>query len=307
MRILIAEPSRIGRNILQRMLEEGGHQVESAETAQEALARVEMDHDIDVLVTAIEFEGMSGLELCWSARLHAGPNRPLFIMVISSSTDEEKLAEALDVGADDFIAKPPRKVELLARLRSAARILEFQRELVKLASYDALTDLRNRRAFFQMLEEAEASPEPRTIILLDIDFFKRVNDQHGHDAGDCVLKEVANRLRSIDSAFARVGGEEFALLFKGGLDKAGIMAEAARRAIAASPMLTPAGELAVTISLGVAQRGGNTPFEQVMKAADVALYASKSGGRNRVTLARTADNGDSSGMSAIITEAQRVA
>lgn len=290
MRILLAEPSRIGRTIVAKVLEEGGHEVIGCESAEAALAALEADAGIEVLVTAIEFLGMSGLELCWSARLATGNERPLFIVVMSSSTDERRLEEALDAGADEFVQKPPKKTEILARLRSAARMLDAQRELVRLASYDVLTGLRNRRAFFADLEELAAGAETLSLITLDIDYFKQVNDKHGHDGGDLVLKEVANRLAGLDRNFARIGGEEFALAWRGPIERAGLFAEQVRREIAARPVQLPTSELAVTVSIGVAQRQEGVSIAATMKDADVALYASKSGGRNQVTLARIQSN-----------------
>jgi two-component system, cell cycle response regulator len=286
MRILLAEPSKIGRIILTQMLEGDGHSVICVENAEDALAQLEADDAIDVLLTAIEFIGMSGLELCWSARLLASNHRSLCIIVMSASTDEAKLAEALDTGADDFIGKPPRKTELLARLRSGKRMLDAQRELIRIASFDALTGLRNRRVFFESIAEAELKPDLASVLILDVDYFKQVNDRHGHDGGDIVLQEVARRLQRIDSRFSRIGGEEFALLVRGPLEMAAVIAETARREIALLPVKLPDTKINVTISLGVAQREPGTTFEQAIKDADIALYASKSGGRNRVTIAR---------------------
>jgi two-component system cell cycle response regulator len=122
--------------------------------------------------------------------------------------------------------------------------------------------------------------------VLDIDYFKQVNDRYGHDGGDLVLKEVANRLRKVDPKFARIGGEEFALLVKGPIEQAAVIAETVRREIAVLPIKLPECEMSTSISVGVAQRMPGTPMNEVMKDADVALYAAKSGGRNRVTLAR---------------------
>jgi diguanylate cyclase (GGDEF)-like protein len=286
MRILLAESSRIGRAMISQMLEGAGHEIIGCDTAELALAKLAGDEDIDLLLTSIEFPGMSGLELCWSARLVAGTGRSLAIIVMSASSDEKKLEEALDAGADDFITKPPRKTELLARLRSASRSLIAQRSLIFLASYDSLTGLRNRRAFFDLLHEAEPKEGPASVIILDVDYFKQVNDRHGHDGGDIVLKEAAHRLSKLDKRFARIGGEEFALLVHGNIATAGEIAEAARREIGVLPVKLPGLELHVTISLGVAERQPGIPFDQVMKDADIALYASKSGGRNRVTLAQ---------------------
>jgi diguanylate cyclase (GGDEF)-like protein len=286
MRILLAEPSKIGRSIIVQMLEADGHVVASCATAEQALSILEGDETIDVLITAIEFLEMSGLELCWSTRILAGTQRPLHIVVMSASTDEMKLAEALDTGADDFIGKPPKKTELLARLRSAQRMIDAQKQLIRVASFDSLTNLRNRRVFFEALEEEEKSSAVSSVLVLDIDYFKQVNDRYGHDGGDLVLKEVANRLRKVDQRFARIGGEEFALLVKGPIEQAAVIAETVRREIAVLPIKLPECEMSTSISVGVAQRMPGTPMNEVMKDADVALYAAKSGGRNRVTLAR---------------------
>lgn len=286
MRILLAEPSRIGRTIVASMLAGGGHEILPCESGEKALALLAEDETIDVLITAIEFIGMSGLELCWEARILAGANRPLFIVVMSASGDEKKLEEALDSGADEFVCKPPRKSELLARLRSASRMLEAQRELIRLATRDALTGLRNRRAFFEMVTEECARAPVVSVITLDIDHFKQVNDKHGHDGGDLVLQEVARRLAKVDQRFCRLGGEEFALVMRGPLEQAAVVAETARREIAVLPVKLPHTELRVTISLGVAQKSDDQRFEDTLKDADIALYASKTGGRNRCTLAR---------------------
>lgn len=286
MRILLAEPSRIGRAIISQMLEGGGHSILACESAEAALAELERDETIDVLITAIEFIGMSGLELCWQARLLAGASRPLFIVVLSASSDEKKLEEALDSGADEFVSKPPRKAELLARLRSASRMIEAQRELIRLASYDALTGLRNRRAFFEMVAEDVQRYTALSIVSLDIDHFKQVNDKYGHDGGDLVLQEVAHRLAKVDPRFCRLGGEEFALIVRGPLEQAAEIAETVRREVAVLPVKLPNSALNVTISLGVAHKAPDQSFDDAMKDADIALYASKAGGRNRSTIAR---------------------
>ncbi|MCA0400553.1 MAG: diguanylate cyclase [Proteobacteria bacterium] len=289
MRIVLAEPSRIGRAIVSAMLSEDGHEVITCDTAEGALHKVvEPDSDIDVLITAIEFPIMSGLELCWEARISMGQN-PLHIIVLSSSRDEEKLAEALDSGADDFICKPPRKNELLARLRAASRLLIAQRELIRLANFDTLTGLRNRRSFFEEMEKCREAKATACVIMLDVDHFKQVNDRYGHDAGDDVLKEVGRRMSAIDRNFSRLGGEEFALLIRQPLHEAGGLAERMRREIETGPFKTCAGEIAVSASIGVAECPPGGHLEEALKQADVALYASKASGRNRVTLARPPD------------------
>lgn len=288
MRILLAEPSRIGRTIVANMVTVDGHDIVCSGDADEALAFMHSGQEFDVLITAIEFASVSGFELCWEAKLSAEASRPVYVIVLSSSRDELKLVEALDSGADDFISKPPRQSELLARLRAAGRLLAAQHDLIRLANFDSLTGLRNRRSFFDELEKCASFNAPVSVVMLDVDHFKQVNDRHGHDAGDDVLREIGRRAVLIDKGFSRLGGEEFGLLVREPLLSAGEVAERIRKTIMETPFVTCAGELAVTASIGVAERMPGASFENVLKEADVALYASKSGGRNRVTLSRSA-------------------
>ncbi|MCA1952623.1 MAG: diguanylate cyclase [Hyphomicrobiales bacterium] len=286
MRIVIAEPSAIGRKIIAGIVEPDGHQVVCAGDADIALDFIRSGAEFEVLITAIEFANMSGFELCWEAKLAVAENRPVYVIVLSSSRDEAKLVEALDCGADEFVTKPPRPSELLARLRAAGRLINAQRELIHLASYDALTGLRNRRAFFSDLEKLVEAGGPFSLIMFDLDHFKRINDTHGHDAGDEVLREFARRAAAIDKMTARLGGEEFGLLVRAPISEAGFIAERIRLATANAPFETSAGPLDVTTSIGVANGAPGMSGEQVVKEADIALYASKSAGRNRVTLSR---------------------
>ncbi|KAF0231184.1 MAG: response [Beijerinckiaceae bacterium] len=287
MRILLAEPSRIGRTIVANMVTADGHDVVCSGDADVALDYMRSGQPFDVLITAIEFASMSGFELCWEAKLCADQSNPVYVIVLSCSHDELKLVEALDCGADEFITKPPRQSELLARLRAAGRLLSAQHDLIRLASYDSLTNLRNRRSFFEELDKCATCDKPISIMMFDVDHFKKVNDQYGHDAGDDVLREIGRRVVAIDKGFSRLGGEEFALIIKAQLREAGDIAEAIRKAICTEPFETCAGPLAISASIGVAERALGVPFDLVLKEADVALYASKSGGRNRVTLSRT--------------------
>jgi len=284
MRVLLAEPTRIGRAIVANMLAEEGYTLIPVDSAEAALEALRQDEEIDVVITAIEFANMSGLELCWEARLHAESGRPLYVIVLSSSREEAKLVEALDSGADDFIYKPPKRNELLARLRSASRLIQAQRQLFRFANFDVLTSLRNRRSFFDELERLKPASAVISVVMLDIDYFKQVNDRYGHDAGDDVLREIGVRLGRADRGFARLGGEEFAVLVHGDAGTARDLAEFIRNVIASTPIETCAGPLAITASVGVAERWPGTAFDHAMKNADIALYASKSAGRNRVTI-----------------------
>lgn len=285
MRIVLADPSRIGLKLMSKMLVEGGHEVLPFSDGAAALECLRGDEGIDVLMTSFEVPNVSGLELCWEGRLLAGSGRPLYVIAMSSSHDRERLIEALDSGADDFITKPPVQTELFARLRSAERATCAQRELIRLATLDALTELPNRRAFFERASEVslrhDGSP-PVSMVMFDIDHFKRVNDTWGHDVGDLVLKSVARVVRRGPGRPARLGGEEFALLLEGwDILDAYHEAERLRLAIQESRVESPAGPLGITISLGVAEHVVGQSVDQLLKNADVALYAAKTSGRNR--------------------------
>src|SRR5688500_7239897 len=155
MRILLVDPSRTALKFVTRLLEAAEHEVRSFTDELQALDCLAQDPQIDALLTSVELgDTMSGLELCWRARLVAGDRRPLYIIVMSSNYERGQLVEALDSGADDFIGKPPAADELYARLRTAARVVGMQRDLIRLASTDPLTGAFNRRAFFRAAGES---------------------------------------------------------------------------------------------------------------------------------------------------------
>lgn len=290
MRIVLAEPSRIGLKLMAKMLTEGGHAVLPFSDGAAALECLRGDETVDVLMTSFEIPNVSGLELCWEARLIANAGHPLYVIAMSSSHDRERLIEALDSGADDFITKPPVAAELFARLRAAERMTRTQRELIRLATRDPLTDLPNRRSFFDLAQAACARPAgeaPLSVVMIDIDHFKRINDGWGHDAGDRILEAVADVLRGRLGRPARMGGEEFVLLLDG-WDLLDAYHEAERLRLAVESLRIPIGgtDLSLTCSLGVAEHVPGQTVDRLLKNADVALYAAKTSGRNRVVAAQ---------------------
>lgn len=290
MRIVLADPSRIGLKLMAKMLTEGGHEVLPFADGAAALECLRGDENVDVLLTSFEVPNVSGLELCWEARLIANARRPIYVVAMSSNHDRDRLIEALDSGADDFITKPPIATELYARLRAAERMTRAQRELLRMATIDPLTDLPNRRAFFDRAGEAclrGAGQTPLSVAMFDIDHFKKVNDTWGHDAGDLVLKAVAEVIRRRCGTPARLGGEEFAVLLDGwDLLDAYHEAERLRRDIEATRIELPDTVITVTASLGVAEHVEGQSVDRLLKNADVALYAAKTSGRNRVVAAQ---------------------
>ena len=283
MRVVLVDPSRTMRLFVTRLLQARDHEVLPFGDGHDALACMRQDSDVAALITSVELDGMSGLELCWETRVLAGRDRPIYVILMSSSSDKSLLGEALDSGADDFISKPPVADELYARLRAAERFGSMQRELVRLASVDPLTGLHNRRVFFELAEEARAQECRLTAVMLDIDHFKRVNDLYGHDVGDQAIAAVAKAAATEGAIIGRLGGEEFAMLLKDrSLADGAELAEELRLRIAALRFDTDKGPMTLTCSFGVSERKPGDSIDDLLKRADVALYAAKTSGRNRV-------------------------
>jgi two-component system cell cycle response regulator len=215
---------------------------------------------------------------------------------MASSEDERTWIEALDYGADDVIKRPPVPEELYAKLRSAERVITLQRELIQMAIRDPLTGQMairdpltgayNRRAFFEEATEAcrEANHEcPLSVILLDIDRFKAINDHYGHGVGDDALRAVAREAAQGGTVVGRLGGDEFAILLRGSaLSEAVGGAEDLRRRLAQLRVPSEEGMVRLTCSLGTSELEPGDTIDDLMKRADLALYRAKEEGKDRV-------------------------
>jgi two-component system cell cycle response regulator len=248
---------------------------------------------------SLGLENFDGLRLCSQVRsLERTRNLP--ILAIAEAEDNARLMRGLEIGINDYLIRPIDKNELLARVRTQIRKKRYTERLrdnvqmsIEAAITDALTSLNNRRYMethlATLVEQAHVRAKPLTVLVLDIDFFKSVNDTHGHEAGDDVLREFAVRLkksiRGIDLA-CRYGGEEFVVVMPDtDMAVATMVAERLRRRIAADPFAINRGEhkVAVTISIGLAAlAGAGDVAASVLKRADQALYRAKRDGRNRV-------------------------
>ena len=296
-RVLVVEDRKAAYERLQEVLA-GDHDVEVEPNPSEALFRV-ADGGYDLVVVSLGLENFDGLRLCSQVRsLERTRNLP--ILAIAEAEDNARLMRGLEIGINDYLIRPIDKNELLARVRTQIRKKRYAERLrdnvqmsIEAAITDALTSLNNRRYMethlATLVEQAHARAKPLTVLVLDIDFFKAVNDTHGHEAGDDVLREFATRLkksiRGIDLA-CRYGGEEFVVVMPDtDMAVATMVAERLRRRIAADAFLINRGEhkVAVTISIGLAALGGTGDVAaDVLKRADQALYRAKRDGRNRV-------------------------
>ncbi|NEU14198.1 diguanylate cyclase [Methylobacterium sp. BTF04] len=288
MHIVLVDTSRVVLKMIAALLEPQGHTVSAFTDSAEALDYVENTDTVRVLITSLEVRPLSGLELCWSARLLAESNRPLYVVTMSSARNARNLAEALDSGADDFIEKPPGPEELHARMRAADRLTTMQGELIRLAGTDSLTGLLNRRAFFQRARDAAervGDHGKMSAVTIDIDHFKRINDEYGHDAGDAAIQAVAREIAS-EGIVGRLGGEEFAIvLAHRSVVEAEALAGRMRIAVEALRIRGARVPIRLTCSFGVSEWGEGDTVEGLLKRADIALYEAKTTGRNRIVTA----------------------
>ena len=274
------------------------HTVDVETSPADALFRA-AEGDYDLLIISLDLDDFDGLRLCSQAR-SLERTRHVPILAIADPEHNTRLLRGLEIGVNDYLLSPVDKHELLARARTQIKKRRYTDHLrdnvqhsIEAAIKDALTGLHNRRYMESHLatlaEQASGRGKPLALMMLDIDYFKSINDSHGHDAGDDVLREFAVRIRKsirgIDLA-CRYGGEEFVIVMpETDLHVAGVVAERLRRSIAGEPFAIEKGtkHIEVTISIGLStlERKGE-PVADVLKRADTALYRAKHDGRNRV-------------------------
>lgn len=298
MRVLIVDDDPTNRHLLSAMLLSTRHEfLEAADgtTAWEILQK----ETINLVITDWMMPDMDGVELIDYIRKANFPHY-IYIILLTARSTKADVVKGLESGADDYLVKPFDLDELRARVNIANRIIELERRLresrdrmQKMATHDSLTDLYNRRALYDIAENelarARRDNKPVSLVMMDIDHFKNVNDAFGHNIGDQALGMIAHiiseKIRTYDSA-ARWGGEEFLLVLPGAyLDEAEQIAERVRKGIETADFHIPGENLLnLQASFGVSTTMPDDllTFDSLVHRADEALYEAKAKGRNRV-------------------------
>lgn len=292
-KILAVDDQPDNLELLCQILEEGGHTIILAQNGNEALVKAREELP-DVILLDIQMPQMDGFQVCTALKENE-VTQEIPIIFLSAQTGEQNIVKGLDLGAYDYITKPFNERELISRVSVMLRIRTAEKKMETMALTDALTGLYNRRFLYQRFEEeisrAKRNKHALSCLMLDIDYFKAVNDRHGHVFGDYVLKEVARilkeNLRGYD-ALVRFGGEEFVVLLPGAeVPNAEVVAQKIREKIEAHEFKD--GEIAekITVSVGVfgcSPSAISDDAEKYIKYADEALYAAKESGRNKVVV-----------------------
>jgi len=299
-KVLVADDSPIYRKLVEHSLSEKQYAVLFAKSGREAIDLF-TEHQPSLVITDWMMPDLSGIELCEHIRNHSQQTYT-YIIILTGITEKNKLVKGLAAGADDYLTKPFHSDELLARVGVGRRIVELHRQLEaknrmleELALSDPLTGLPNRRAIddwaTRQLSGAARYGFSFLVVMADLDNFKTVNDTHGHDAGNTVLKKFseivkANSRRS--DMCGRIGGEEFLfVLTHTNQEGARVVIERIRAELEATKFDFDGTSLTVTASFGLAGfEGTQAPdFNQLVTQADAALYAAKRTGRNRIQTA----------------------
>jgi len=295
--IAIVDDDAAIRRLVRLFLRRAGYETLEYTTGEEARAGLQ-SVPWDLVILDRRLPDMDGVVLAHELKSNSDLRSRYIIMLTGEAEQEDKI-EGLELGADDYITKPFQYPELLARIRAGKRIVDLQKELLEtnkrlelLSITDGLTKLHNHRHFQDELarafEESQRYQRPLSLAMIDLDFFKKINDTHGHAVGDDVLKRASALFRSSARStdlVARYGGEEFAVMMpETTLQDAILFAEKIRHLIEESELDTQAGVIPVTVSIGVA----SVPHSRIhsakdlIVAADRALYRAKKGGRNQV-------------------------
>ncbi len=287
--VLVVDDSKLVRSKTRKNLEKLHINVIEAESGQEAIHILQDSKEyIPLVVTDYEMPDMNGMELTMELRQSYSKDR-LAIIALSSSEDSKIATEFLRHGANDFIKKAYTTEEFAVRINVNLELIDLFRQGKETASKDFLTGLYNRRFFFEsgvpILEKAKRKKHNLAVAMLDIDFFKKINDTYGHDVGDIAIKEVAvilNKFLRNSDLISRFGGEEFCILMEDiSLENVTSKFETIREYFEKNIIKTDQHELGYTVSIGLFY-GMSNSLEEMITLSDKALYEAKENGRNRL-------------------------
>ncbi len=290
--VLVIEDHPDQRDLLAIVLQREGYRVITAGNGLEALEKLETE-SVQIALSDIMMPKMDGFELI--KRIRTNPAlKSIYLILITARIQEGDRVRGLDLGADDYITKPFSFSELLARIRVGSRVVQYQRHLEYQTQIDSLTGLFNRRALEKkMQEEFERSKRyhnPLSVLILDIDNFKLINDTYGHHGGDAALVKIAETFRekTRQSDFAsRYGGEEFVLILPETDQESAVqVAKKIHDSIRSCSFGTTARPFNLTVSIGVSSTSARNyrDWREMLDDADRALYAAKNSGKDRVEI-----------------------
>lgn len=291
-KVLIVDDSMAMRNNIKRMLSSQMYQVLVAAHGEEAMSFIVDNPDIKLVMCDYNMPVMDGFELVKTIR-ETYAKIQMTIIGFTMTSDEMLSSKFLKIGANDFITKPFSREELVCRVNNAIESLEYIETISDMANTDFLTGVSNRRYFFKQmnafLDEEIQVGDSFALAMLDIDSFKQINDTHGHDVGDIVIKDLAQILKKNtkgSDAVARFGGEEFCIAIKN-IDKNSAVEFFVRLRHKIASHICVVGELHVgfTVSIGVAFNDDDNDLDRMLSEADMAMYRAKNNGKNRVEIA----------------------
>jgi len=287
--ILIVDDSQVNINFCRKILGKNGYDTDSCKSGEEAIEYLDKNSP-DLILLDIVMPGIDGFEFCEHMKnIPRMADTP--VIFLSAMDDEASIIKGFKSGGVDYITKPFRTQEMLARTRTHIDLKKTKEQLLIMATTDVLTGLANRRFFMERLsnefDRVKRYESLYTILMIDLDFFKKINDTQGHKAGDNVLTKVSEILQSelrCTDIIGRIGGEEFAVILPETEIQHGLqIAERLRKAVEQLPLELDGDKINVTISLGASQSNiTDREMDDALIRADSALYDAKRSGRNRV-------------------------